>query len=139
VSRRRKISTLCLGGATAGLTALTIAAPAEALLPNRHQFWRANSNSNAVSYECMNIDVVHGWTNHHPVSAFARAISRCSGGAGGYAAAITSAGLGRTAVYAASASEAVRTPVSTSATPFCSLYSGPNHAAHLVECVARYG
>jgi hypothetical protein len=149
VTTFRRISTKSLGAGTIALAAVTVLpAAANALLPDRHQYWRQNTNPGATSSECANVGVVHpGPGTHGSTSSYAVAKANCAAGDGGFADALLN--QGGSPLYASDASvrsQAERTPPAGGGDvgASCSLdrYSRNGGASddrsHDMECVSRY-
>lgn len=155
MGKARRISTRALAcGAAITTASFGIATTAQALPPNRYQFFPANTNPGAVSSSCATL--LQSYDGRYRASGqsetvFAVAKHRCnpSGTAGGVAYVYQyGSSRGKLRVNEAkSASASVRlSSLATSGSLIqgrCSLYdapgnTGPNHYNHYMECVSRY-
>jgi hypothetical protein len=141
--KRRRISTAALTAVGMSTAFLGIAPPcAFALEPDRGQFFPYNTNPDANSRGCAQVSAGYlGLDQRHGVSAYAQAITRCTGTGGGYAAAgLYNSHESLTSVtVAVGASSAVRTVNHYNiGRATCFLPGSRNHAAHKTQCVSRY-
>jgi hypothetical protein len=87
-ARPRKLSTRNLGVGVVSLVSvgLGVAGTAQALLPNRHEYWPPTTGSQGNNYKCTDAGYVHSGparTGIHSISNYGRGTSRCGSGPGG--------------------------------------------------------
>jgi hypothetical protein len=150
---RLRMSTRALAvGIVVTAGAIGLPTTAQALPPNRYQFYPANANQSATSSACATLNQSYVGT-YRPKgdeqTVFGIARNRCTGTGGGYAY-IYRNGSATGVIndnHAATASASVRLGSYKSSAQkirgLCSIYDapgngGPNYYNHYMECVSRY-